>query len=187
MHSPAHKAEFPNAILLYGRKLPPSFLTGGDHAGHYHGYLAITFPRSIKCPLNDRRSLNLQLTMDPISFSASLVTLGGLVAALLERLHTFENLLSETNKQLQTYWGHAQSQELLQHVWGDSVAQMQRDIQILHRVLNKVESLVSRRSWRSKALLLVRQILDEEKIALYQSQLTAHCGTLTNMQALISG
>ena len=207
MHSPAHKAEFPNFIVFHGRKPPPSFFSGGDHARHNQGYLGMILPRSIKLPVNDRRSLNLQLTMDPMSFSASLVTLGGLVAAtakgiykiqgklrhgpqvihaLLERLHTFENLLIETNKQLQDHWGHAQPQELLQHVWGDSLAQMQRDIQSLHSALTKVKGSINQKSWRSKILSLARQLFDEEELALYQDQINAHCGTLTNMQALLS-
>ena len=146
--------------------------------------------------------------MDPLSFTASLVTVAGLVAAsskkiydlqerlknlpkdvqdLLNQLQTFKNLLQELETQLQDHRYSAPPQETLQNVWGSSIAQMQRDVQSLQTVLSKVEPLLRKKSMSSKIMLLARQILSEKEVEQYQRKIDAHCGTLTSIQAIACG
>ena len=95
--------------------------------------------------------------MDPVSFTASLITVAGLVAAsskkihdlrsklrnapkdveaLLEQVETFESLLDELQTQLQDHRNSAPPQDTLQKLWGSSIAQMDRDVQSLQAVLS---------------------------------------------------
>lgn len=88
--------------------------------------------------------------MDPLSFTASLVTVAALAATsskkiydlrkkfssapkdvetLLEQLQTFESLLKELEAQLQDHRNSASPTGTLQQVWGNSITQMQRDMQ----------------------------------------------------------
>lgn len=144
--------------------------------------------------------------MEPISFAASLITVGGLVTAsskkihdirgklskapkdvesLVEQVQTFESLLTELNTQLQAHRNSATPQETLQQVWGSSIAQMQRDVQSLQNVLSKLESLLKKRSRTSKILLLARQILSEKEVEWYRRMIDTHCCTLTSIQATV--
>lgn len=144
--------------------------------------------------------------MEPISFAASLITVGGLVTAsskkihdirgklskapkdvesLVEQVQTFESLLTELNTQLQAHRNSATPQETLQQVWGSSIAQMQRDVQSLQNVLSKLESLLKKKSRTSKILLLARQILSEKEVEWYRRMIDTHCGTLTSIQATV--
>ena len=144
--------------------------------------------------------------MEPFSFAASLITVVSLVTAsskkihdlrrklqnapkdvdnLVEQVQTFESLLNELNTQLQDHRNNVTPQETLQQVWGSSIAQMQRDVQSLQSVLSKVESLLKKKSKSSKILLLARQMLSEKEVEQYRSQIDTHCGTLTNIQAMV--
>ena len=144
--------------------------------------------------------------MEPISFAASLITVVSLVTtsskkihdlrrklhnapkdveSLLEQVQTFESLLNELNTQLQDHRNNVTTQETLQRVWGSSLVQMQRDVQILQSVLAKVESLVKKKSKGSKILLVARKILNEKEVEQYQKKIDTHCGTLTNIQAMV--
>ena len=144
--------------------------------------------------------------MDPLSFAASLITVVSLVTAsskkihdlrgklqnapkdvenLLEQVQTFESLLNELKTQLQDHRNNVTTQETLQQVWGSSLAQMQRDVQNLQSVLSKVESLVKKKSKSSKILLLARQMLSEKEVEQYRRKIDTHCGTLTNIQAMV--
>ncbi len=147
--------------------------------------------------------------MDPLSFTASLITVTALVAAsskkiydlrgklknapkdveaLLEQLRTFEGLLKEIETQLQDHRNSAPPQETLQQVWGSSVALMQRDVQGLQTVISKVEkTLLKKKSRSSKILLLARQILSEKEIEQYRRKIGTHCGILTNILAMVCG
>lgn len=130
--------------------------------------------------------------MDPLSFTASLITVAGLVAAsskkiyelrgklnnapkdvehLLEQLQTFESLLKELERQLQDHRNSAPPQETLQQVWGSSVAQMHRDVQSLRTALSKVEPLLKKSSKSSKILLLARQILNAKEVEQFQRKI----------------
>lgn len=144
--------------------------------------------------------------MDPLSFAASLITVVSFVTAsskkirdlrgklqnapkdvenLLEQVQTFESLLVELNTQLQDHRNNVTPQETLQQVWGSSLAQMQRDVQSLQSVLSKVESLVKKKSKSSKLLLLARQLFSEKEVEQYRKKIDTHCGTLTNIQAVV--
>lgn len=144
--------------------------------------------------------------MEPISFVASLIAVGGLVTAsskkllelraklskapkdvesLVEQVQTFEHLLTEVNTQLQDHRNSATPQETLQQVWGTSIAQMQRDVQSLHNILYKLESQLKKKSRTSKILLLARQLLSEKEVEWYRRMIDTHCGTLTNIQAMV--
>ena len=95
--------------------------------------------------------------MDPLSFTASLAILVGVVTTsskiiydlgkklknapkaveiLTEQLRTFEGLLKELDAQLQDHKNHAPRQETLQQVWGSSLAQMRQDLEALRKVLS---------------------------------------------------
>ena len=145
---------------------------------------------------------------DPLSFTASLITVAALVAAsskkiydlrgklrnapkdvenLLEQLQTFENLLKELETQFRDHQSSAPPQETLLQVWGSSIAQMKRDVESLQQILSKVELLLKKRSRSSKILLLARQTLSEKEVEKYQRKIDTHCGTLTNIQTLICG
>ena len=144
--------------------------------------------------------------MDPLSFTASLITVIKLVSTsskkiydirgklksspkdvedLLQQIQTFEGLLNELKTQLQDHQNNASPQETLQQVWGSSLAQMEKDVQNLHTVLSKVERLFKKKSMTSKILLLARQILSEKEIELYQRKIDSHCTTLANIQAMV--
>ena len=144
--------------------------------------------------------------MDPLSFAASLITVVSLVTAgskkihdlrgklqnapkdvenLLEQVQTFESLLVELNTQLHDHRNNVTPPETLQKVWGTSLAQMERDVQSLQSVLSKVESLVKKKSKSSKILLLARQMLSEKEVEQYRRKIDTHCGTLTNIQAVV--
>lgn len=146
--------------------------------------------------------------MDPLSFTASLITVAGVVTAsskkvhelreklknapkdvenLLEQLRTFEGLVKELRTQLQVHQSSAPPQETLQQVWGASLAQMQQDVQNLHAVLSKMEVLLKKKSGTSRVLLLARQILSEKEVEKYQRKIDTHCGTLTSIQSMLSG
>ena len=144
--------------------------------------------------------------MEPLSFAASLIAVVSLVTTsskkihdlrgklqnapkdvenLLEQVQTFESLLVELNTQLQDHRNNVTPQETLQQVWGSSLAQMQRDVQNLQNVLSKVESLVKKKSKSSKILVLARQMLSEKEVEQYRKKIDTHCGTLTNIQAVV--
>lgn len=144
--------------------------------------------------------------MEPIGFAASLITVVGLVTAsskkihdlrrklrnspkdvehLLEQVHTFESLLNELKSQLQDHQNSVPRQETLQRVWGSPIVQMQQDLQSLQAVLSKVQSLLKKNSRSSKMLLAARHILSEKEVERYQRKIDVHCGTLTNIQAMV--
>lgn len=144
--------------------------------------------------------------MDPLSFTASLVTVAALAATsskkiydlrkrfssapkdvetLLEQLQTFESLLKELEAQLQDHRNSASPHGTLQQVWGNSITQMQRDMQSLQTVLSKVEPLLKKKSKTSRILLLARQTFSEKEVEQYRSNIDTHCGTLTSIQAMV--
>lgn len=144
--------------------------------------------------------------MDPLSFTASLVTVAALAATsskkiydlrkkfssapkdvetLLEQLQTFESLLKELEAQLQDHRNSASPHGTLQQVWGSSITQMQRDMQSLQTVLSKVEPLLKKKSKTSRILLLAHQTFSEKEVEQYRSNIDTHCGTLTSIQAMV--
>ena len=146
--------------------------------------------------------------MDPLSFTASLVTLLGIVTTstnkiydtckkfknapknveiLLEQLRTFEGLLRELEVQLQEHRHNAPPQETLQQVWESALVQMRRDVEGLNTIVSKLEPLLKKRSLSSKLLLSAREVLRDEDIARIQKQIEAHCGRLTSIQSMVCG
>ena len=145
--------------------------------------------------------------MDPLSFTASLMTVSGVtimtskliyklrervknapkdVGDLLEQLQTFQELLEELQKELQDSRDNAAAQSKLLEIWGQSVAHMQRDVESLHTKLSKLEKLLKKSFWGSKVLLSARQMLSENDVAQYQSKIYQHCGVLTCIRTTIS-
>ncbi|KAK0515176.1 hypothetical protein JMJ35_002555 [Cladonia borealis] len=142
--------------------------------------------------------------MDPLSFTASLMTVSGVtimtsklvyrlrdkvknapkdVGDLLEQLQTFQELLEELQAQLQDFQDNTAAQSKLLQIWGQSVAHMQRDVESLHTKLSKLEQLLKKKSLGSRVLLSARQILSEKKVAEYQRKIDTHCGVLTCIKA----
>ena len=146
--------------------------------------------------------------MDPVSFTASLITVGALAAAsskkihdlrgklknapkdvesLLEQVDTFESLLTELKTQLQDHRNSAPTQDTLQKVWGSSIAQMNRDVQSLQAILSKVEPLFRKKSKTSRILLVARQMLSEKEVEQYWRKIDTHCHTLMSVQDMVHG
>ena len=144
--------------------------------------------------------------MDPLSFTASLMTVSGVttmtsklvftlcekvknapkdVGDLLEQLQTFQELLDELKTQSQDSRDNTATQSKLLQIWGQSVAHMQRDVTSLHTKLSKLEQLIKKKSLGSRILLSARQMLSEKKIAEYQSKIESHCGVLTCIKATV--
>ena len=142
--------------------------------------------------------------MDPLSFTASLVTMSGVsimtsklvyrlcdkvknapkdVGDLLEQLQTFQELLEELQAQLQDFQDNTAAQSKLLQIWGQSIAQMQRDVESLHTKLSKLEQLLKKQSLSSRVLLSARQMLSEKRVAEYQRKIDTHCGVLTCIKA----
>ena len=144
--------------------------------------------------------------MDPLSFTASLVTVSGVtimasklvytlrekvenapkdVGDLLEQLQTFQELLEELKIPLQDLRDDAAAQSKLQLIWGKSVAHMQRDVGNLHTKLSKLEQQLKKKYPGSRVLLSARQMLSEKKIIEYQSKIHGHCVVLTCIKGTI--
>ena len=144
--------------------------------------------------------------MDPLSFTASLMTVSGVtimtsklvyrlhekvknapkdVGDLLEQLQTFQELLEELQTQLQDFTDNTAAQSKLLQMWGQSVAHMQRDVESLHTKLIKLEQLLKKKSLGSRILLSARQMLSEKKVAEYQRKIDTHCGVLTCIKATV--
>ncbi len=144
--------------------------------------------------------------MDPLSFTASLMTVSGVtimtskliytlrervknapkdVGDLLEQLQTFQELLEELLKQLQDSGDNTAAQSKLPQIWGQSVAHMRRDVESLRIKLSKLEQLLKKKSLGSRVLISARQMLSEKDVAKYQSKIDKHCGVLTCIKATI--
>lgn len=70
---------------------------------------------------------------------------------------------------------------------GNSLIQMQQDVQSLQTVLAKVEPLLKKKSKTSKILLLARQMLNEKEVEEYRRKVEIHCGILASIQAMVCG
>ena len=134
----------------------------------------------------------------PSLFTASLITVAGLVAAsskkicdlrgklknapkdveeLLEQLNSFESPLKELEPQVHDYQNSASPQDRLPQAWGSSVEQMQRDLQCLQITLNKVGTLLKKKSRSSRVLLLARKIFNEKEVEQFERKII-HIGVL---------
>ena len=146
--------------------------------------------------------------MDPLSFTASLITVAGLVAAsskkirdlrgklkrapkdveeLLEQLNNFENLLKELESQVHEYQNSVSPLDRLPQAWGSSVEQMQRDVQCLQITVDKVETLLKKKSRSSKVPLLVCTLFNEKEVENQKRKINTHWGTLSGIQAIVCG
>ncbi len=144
--------------------------------------------------------------MDPLSFTASLMTVSGVtimtsklvftlrekvknapkdVGDLLEQLQTFQELLKELQIQLQDFPDNTTAQSKLSQIWGQSVAHMQCDVESLYTRLSKLEPLLKKKSLGSRVLLSARQMLSEKKVVEYQRKIDTHCSVLTCIKATI--
>ena len=144
--------------------------------------------------------------MDPLSFTASLMTVSGVtivasklaftlceklengpkdVGDLLDQLQTFQELLEELKIPLEDLRDNAAAQSKLQLAWGKSVAHMQRDVGSLRTELSKLEQQLKKNSLGSRVLLSARQMLSEKKIAEYQSKIHGHCVVLTCIKGTV--
>ena len=142
--------------------------------------------------------------MDPLSFTASLMTVSGVtimtsklvftlcekvkdapkdVGDLLQQLQTFQELLDELKTQLPESQDTTATQSKLLQLWGESVAHMQRDVTSLHKKLSKLEQLFKKKTLGSRILLSAHQMLSEQTVAEYQSKIHGHCGVLTCIKA----
>ncbi|KAL9116614.1 MAG: hypothetical protein Q9187_006861 [Circinaria calcarea] len=142
--------------------------------------------------------------MDPVSFTASLVTLIGAVTVsshkiyalqkrfknapkdvekLVQQLQTFRSLL----KELEVLQNVASSQDTLQQVWVDSVALMRQDIENLDIMVSKVEPLLRKQSSSLHVGLLIRQMLSGKEIAEYHEKINVHCVRLNTILTIVYG
>ena len=156
--------------------------------------------------LTDRCPIQPRLVMDPLSFTASLITVAGLVAAssktiydlrgklksvpkdveeLSGQLNNFEHLLKELESQVHDYRNNSSPQDRLPQAWGSSVEQMQRDVQYLQIAVNKVEILLKKKSRSSKVLLLARILFNEKEVEQHKRKIHTHWGTLSGIQAIV--
>lgn len=143
--------------------------------------------------------------MEPVSFAASLATIGGIVVASSKKIHdlygryknsrkdmdylmtelqTFEGLINEVKLQCQNQRNSTSLQKTLQQLWGTSISQLQRDALSLQDILAKLESQRPKDLKNSKFLLLARKYLNED-IQQYQKKIHAHYAILMNIQAMI--
>ena len=106
------------------------------------------------------------------------------ITELLDRLQTFQGLLTEVKVQLQDYEGTIAPQDTLKAMWGNKIVRMQQDIQRLENLIARVRPLLSRNKWSEKAMLSARKLLDEKKITKYQRLIEDHCDTLNIIQAM---
>ena len=146
--------------------------------------------------------------MDPLSFTASLVTLTGMVSVtfksihnllrkfrdapkdvetLLVQLRTLEGLLEELEVQLEEHRNNSSPQDTLQLVWGRSIERMRQDIEGLNIIVSKLVPLANKGSLGSRFLLSARGTLSEKEVAKYQKCLDTYCGTLMNIQTMVRG
>lgn len=144
--------------------------------------------------------------MEPVSFAASLATIGGIVVASSKKIHdlygryknsskdmdylmaelqTFEGLINEVKLQCQNHQNSTSLQKTLQQLWGTSISQMQRDALSLQAILAKLEPQRPKKLKNSKMMLLARKYLNEEDIQQYQKKIHAHYAILINIQAMI--
>ena len=127
--------------------------------------------------------------MDPLSFTASIMTVSGVVAAstkiiynlrdkfkdapkdiesLMEQLQALIDLLKELEAQVQDHQNIVPPQQTLQKLLANSIAPMQRDVNNLHTVLSKLEGLLKKRSLNSRILLaaclspVLREVLEQQ-------------------------
>ena len=144
--------------------------------------------------------------LDPLSFTASLVTVGGVVVttskilrdvrvrlkdppkeveSLLKQWQIFQNLFEQLQIRLQANLMGTPTQDTLQQRWGDSLAQMEEDVKGLHTEPAKVEKLLKKKTLRSKIMLPIQQMLSEESIARYQKNLDTHCKVLASIKQMV--
>ena len=105
--------------------------------------------------------------MDPVSFTASLVTLGGAVVVsvklvynirakfkgapkdvekLLAQIENFEGLLDELTVQARQYQNDVRPYDALAKIWKSSVLRMEDDICTMNATFHNLETLIKRSS-----------------------------------------
>ena len=145
--------------------------------------------------------------MDPLSLTASIATVSGVVVATSKILHdlrlkvknvpehveslfrqikTFESLLQSFKEQLQILQDSADSQEPISTTYKDSVDQMEEDVHNLFTVIGRMETLLWKKSSTAKLLLVVCEIFSERQVVEYQKKIGIHCTILANLQAIIN-
>ena len=146
--------------------------------------------------------------MDPVSFVASLATLGALSVATSKKIHdfkrdfgtvpaqiehllaqceTFRNLTDELKARLQDSQGEATTLNSLEDARKRSVAQMERDLQGLQTVLDGITPILRKKSKGAKVFLLARHKINENRIEQYRNTLDTHCTTLSLIQSMLFG
>ncbi|KAL6721389.1 hypothetical protein ACLMJK_000492 [Lecanora helva] len=144
--------------------------------------------------------------MDPVSFTASLVTLTGAVAAtsefvlklraslknvpdnvenLFEQIGSFRNLLDETKAEVDRYRNVTSLHETLPQRWASLTARMQRDIDELENSVRKLQPLLNKNSTGSRIALRIHHLLSEEQIVEYRGRLQFHCDNLVIMRGYV--
>ena len=145
--------------------------------------------------------------MDPLSLTASIATVSGVVVATSKILHdlrlkvknvpehveslfrqikTFESLLQSFKEQLQILQDSADSKGPISTTYKDSVDQMEEDVHNLFSVLSRMEPLLRRRSSTAKLWLVAREIFSEKQVMQYQNKIGIHCSILANLQAIVN-
>lgn len=139
--------------------------------------------------------------MDPVSFTASLVTLTGAVTVSSHKIYAlqkrFKNAPKDVEKlvgQLQTFrsllkelQNVAPSQDTLLQVWVDSVALMRQDIESLDTMVSKVEPLLRKQLSSSSVGALIRQMLSGKEFVEYCGKINMHCVRLNNILTIVYG
>ncbi len=107
------------------------------------------------------------------------------VKRLLNQFEIFEGLLEEIQRIAQQL-GSPGIPRGLQNLWEGSSAQMQEDMERFEDVVTRFDRLLQAPSISSKKLRLrMRHIFDEDTVAAFQRQISAHTETLTLIQALL--
>ena len=144
--------------------------------------------------------------MDPFSFTASLLTVSGFVAAsckiindlrvkagnvpecverLSQQIKALQDLSKEMEAESHNFENDVPLQEALSLTWKNSLLLMKQDVKGLHDILAEVKRSVNDKSPSSKVLLIVRKMLSEKQVAEYQREISFHYHVLTNIQTIV--
>ena len=145
--------------------------------------------------------------MDPLSFTASIFTVTGVVLAsskiihdirhkvkrvpehvddLFKQIETLEGILKALKEQFQHLPISVTSQGSISTTYKQCIDQMQEEVKKLHTVLCKMEPLLLKKTSAAKLSLRIHGILNERQIADYQKKISIHCGILVNLQSIIN-
>lgn len=145
--------------------------------------------------------------MDPLSLSASLVTLGAAVAAsfkliynlkaklgrdvpkdveaLLGQMKNFGSLLQVLTDQHQKQQNSSPSQDTVPKLWENTMTLMLQDINDISATFRTLESSLDKNSPTSKISPRIRKWLSEKQIIEYQRKMSENWNFLANVQMAV--